>query len=193
MILTDVDGRQALPDFDEAGLLPHLIPTENGPVPRQSPYGCSLAMFRERFGTTPRRRELIDGLTAYRERVTETGLRIALQWVSGSIVERDAEPNDIDVVSFYWPPVGVSDQEAMKRFARTYNDLFEKAVSRRLYGCDPNFVLLTNHPIRMVRSTTYWMSLYSYSKVHGRSRGFVALAGCTGDASPSPEDGDIPE
>lgn len=177
MIITEDVKHLPLPDWDDAGLLPHLIASDEGPTPRQSPYGCGFDTFKDRFGEGHHRRDLVEGLAAYRERIEEIGLTVAFQWVSGSIVERDAEPNDIDMVSFYWPPEGVARKDQMEHFARTYNDVFEKAVCRRFYGCDPNFVLLSNHPMRLVRATSYWLSLYSYSKAHGRSRGFVALSG----------------
>jgi len=176
MTLADEDGSLPLPDFNHEGLLPLSLSNTNGIIARQSPYGCSLTTFRERFGFTDQREKLIDGLERFRSDLTSEGVHIAFQWVSGSFVERDAEPKDLDLVTFYMPPCVVRTPAEMKIFALSKPHLFIKKTCKDRYGCEPNYVLLANNPLALVRATTHWTMLLSYRR-DGLPRGFVALGG----------------
>lgn len=168
--------KRPVPDFLDNGLLP-LLTGEAGEVGRLSPYGCDMTDVRAQFGHTEHRLLLIDGLERYRQDLRTAGFRLAVQWLSGSFVERNAEPSDIDVVNFGMMPRQSSTDN--RDLVEAQRSLFYKNECKSAYSCDPAFVLLTANPLKVAQSTTYGTTLFSYSKQYRLPRGFLALSGNT--------------
>jgi hypothetical protein len=84
-----------------------------GSSPDRSPYRVDLISFIDRFSTTAPRVKILDGLLRFRAWLHNLGILSGFQWVDGSFLE-DIEtiakrpPNDIDVVTFFDMPPGVS-------------------------------------------------------------------------------------
>src|SRR5690606_3212200 len=90
------------------GVLPPVNP-DNPTGPDRSPYQVSLVDLVLRFGTSPKRREILDGLLRFREQLHNLGLVTGFQWLDGSFLEEvelleQRPPHDIDVVTFVEPP-----------------------------------------------------------------------------------------
>jgi hypothetical protein len=177
VLLTDEDGAFDLPAFDENGLLPAVEFDEAGGVFRRGPYGCSTATLRRRFGTSPKRLELIDKLMEYRDALRDSGMRVMFQWVSGPLVERDPEPSSYEVVNFYSPPMHVKSPGEMMRFIQLNHELFVKFFTKPRFGCEPHYVPLTTHPVELIRLVTTSTVLLSHSRPSGLQRGFIVLGG----------------
>lgn len=165
-----------VPQFNEHGLLPTFATTGPERSRHQSPYPCTLEELRREFGNSRRRLELIDGLDRYRADLGKTGLRVAFQWIGGSFVERDSEPNDIDLVNFFYPMRGM-DADLMKEFVLLHGELFHKPDAKLAYGCEPNFVAMISKPSRIVMTTAYWCTLFGVSRSTGLPKGFLVLPG----------------
>ena len=93
-----------IPPFD--GILNVIPPHLGDPKRREdlSPYSCTVEELCDRFATSPKRREILDGFLALRREFFKIGLK-GFQWVDGSFVEdiemhEGRDPDDIDVVTF---------------------------------------------------------------------------------------------
>src|SRR5947209_8232524 len=99
-----------IPPWTTAGVLPP-VEAEAPTSQNRSPYPVSLVEVVTRFGTSPERRRILDGLIRLRAALHGAGLVHGFQWLNGSFVE-DVErvefrvPRDIDVVTFVDPPTG---------------------------------------------------------------------------------------
>ena len=103
-----------IPDWDWNGLIPPIRPgtpeeEETAPFTR-SPYEAELEQLVDRFLVSPERAMLIGGFLDYRAALHQIGITKGFQWVNGSFVEEVEDweenphaPNDIDVVTFYYP------------------------------------------------------------------------------------------
>ena len=104
-----------IPQWDRNRLIPPIrpdTPEEGGTQPfSRSPYEATLEEFVERFIINHDRAVLIQGFLDYRAALHHEGITRGFQWVNGSFVENVEEwqenahtPNDIDVITYYYPP-----------------------------------------------------------------------------------------
>jgi len=135
----------------------------------------SLADVVLRFGTSNERRAILDGLLRYRAALHAAGLKAGFQWVDGSFLEHvevleNRPPNDVDVVTFYHLPVGVT----QAAFAAANTDLLDSAKIKAAYKVDGYITSLGNPADRLVRLASYWYGLSSHRRDH-TSKGFVEI------------------
>ena len=103
------------PQWDRNRLIPPIrpdTPEEGGTQPfSRSPYEATLEEFVERFIINHDRAVLIQDSWTIGPALHHEGITRGFQWVNGSFVENVEEwqenahtPNDIDVITYYYPP-----------------------------------------------------------------------------------------
>lgn len=139
-----------------------------GEEDNHSPWLTDLCELVQRFGTSTRRREVLRGFLRYRRALWEAGIREGFQWVAGSLVERDREPEDVDVVTFSH----VEDGEA---FLLQHGELMDIAHLRREYGVDGYFVDTAESAFFLVDAVAYWHGLFSHQRLSERWKGMLLI------------------
>lgn len=175
----------AIPPWTSDGVLPPI--NASHPVsPMRSPYVVSLTDYVLRFGDTAERRAILEGFLRYRAALHAAGLVQGFQWLDGSFLEHielteGRAPNDIDVVTFYRLPSGVT----QRRLATSLDTLIDPGAVKATFCIDGYLVGLGMEPERLVAHNAYWYSVWS----HRRSqlwKGFVQVdLGGTEDAAAS--------
>lgn len=164
----------AIPAWTADGVLPAVHASQ--PVsPERSPYVVSLTDCVLRFGTTAERRAVLGGLLRYRAELHALGLVSGFQWLDGSFLEHvevteRRPPNDIDVVTFYRLPAGLT-QSAL---AAKAGAALDNAASKVLFSVDGYFAHLGVEPERLARLSAYWYSVWSHRR-NQLWKGFVQV------------------
>lgn len=126
-----------------------------------------------RFGVTPRRRDILDGLLTYRAALRSEGIA-GFQWLDGSFLDfKPTEPNDVDVVSFIDNARAVDVQTRFDRGV-VKSELFVDAYYVDLVLRDDDGALV-HDPIGLVESTHYWFGLFSHSRLR-EWRGLIQVS-----------------
>jgi hypothetical protein len=122
----------------------------------------------QRFASLSGRRWLIEGLLDYRADLAALGFVRGFQWLDGSFAE-DVEaheqrpPNDIDIVTFAFSPVGLTSTQIDQMLAAN-SALFMNAQAKTKYGCDGYVVPLDKSPESLVKRCTYYFALFSHRR-----------------------------
>lgn len=164
-----------IPDWNTQGVLPPNDPVDPAAAER-SPYTVSLTDFVLHFGTTEKRRTILEGLLAFRSALHAAGLDKGFQWMDGSFLEdiekiENRAPADMDVVTYFYLPQG----QTQRSFASAYPDLFNHEDTKTRYHVDAYFVPLDdNPPERLVERSAYWYSLWSHRR-NGQWKGYLQI------------------
>ncbi len=169
----------AIPAWTASGLLPPIDP--NRPTSSErSPYFVSLSELVLRFNTSAERRTVLDGFLRYRSRLHAVGLISGFQWLDGSFFENIEEiegrvPRDIDVVTYYRLPQGISQADVLSRdpsiFPRTKA---ERLAMKDVYNVDAFLVDLGTPPDRLVERSAYWYGVWSHRR-DSRWKGYLSV------------------
>lgn len=163
------------PHFGERMILKHPC----------SPYPVEAAPFARIFGTSVKRRSLLEKLFAFRRDLRTIGIRHGFQWVGGSMVERrETEPSDVDMVTFFVLPDAWKDGTAREEALRSHPDLFDKERARAKYACDAYLIQL-GLKRDMFRHLTLWSSLFGHERDTNLWKGFCELDLATDDEDAS--------
>ncbi len=165
----------AIPAWTAEGVLP-LIHSLQPMAAERSPYVVSLTDYVLRFGDTAERNRVLNGFLRYRAALHNAGVVEGFQWLDGSFLEHiemteGRPPNDIDVVTFYRLPVGVSQAE----LAQKAGALIQHDAVKKEFSVDAYLVHLGMDAERLTRQGAYWYSVWS----HRRNRvwkGFVQVS-----------------
>jgi hypothetical protein len=155
----------AIPDWNAQGVIPPLYSHDSTSAER-SPYRVSLTDLVLRFGTTPQRRTILDGLLRFRAALHQAGLSNGFQWVDGSFLERielveSRDPRDIDVVTFFRLPDGHTQTSLID----AHPGLFDPRETKMRFRVDGYFVdLFSAAPEALIQKATYWYSLWSHRR-----------------------------
>lgn len=159
-----------IPDHNHDGVLPPFLPggspTEPGAM---APYRVELSEFAQRFSDSSERREILEGLVAYRNALRAAGMTSGFQWLDGSFVEdcekiRGRPPKDIDIITFSMRPKALAESGVWREFVQSRPDLFDPDITKKHFKCDAYFVDLGAHPIQIVAHTRYWFGLFSHQR-----------------------------
>ena len=159
-----------IPTYSHDGVLPPFLPGGSPIEPGQvSPYRAGLAEFAQRYAESTERREILEGLVAYRNALRAEGIVSGFQWLDGSFVEdceklRGRPPGDIDIITFSARPDRFADSSEWRAFVRSRPDLFDPDRTKEKYKCDAYFVDLRIHPVQLVAHTRYWFGLFSHQR-----------------------------
>lgn len=171
-----------IPAWNNAGVLPPIVPGTPGNSPERSPYVIELPVLIDRFSTSPERIAILYGLLRFRAALHQAGIVSGFQWLDGSFLEdverlEERSPRDMDVVNFVY--LADLNQEAL---ISQHRALFNPAETKRAYAIDAYFVeiggVLDKNAVRRV---SYWYSMWSHRR-DGSWKGFVQV-----DIDPAPD------
>ena len=160
-----------IPNWNQEGVLPLAL---LGDVPgyalqpeNRSPYRTSLPTLISRFAINSARAGILQGFLEYRAALHAIGIVQGFQWIGGSFTENTPTPNDIDVVTFYYPPVSVAFGE--------YRHLFLDRDTKSRFYVDAYGIQLGSPTRReTVGVIAYWYGLWSHRR-DGLAKGFVEV------------------
>lgn len=170
-----------IPGWNAEGLLPPVDPANPASLNR-SPYPASLTEFVTRFNTSPERMAILSGFLDYRAALHAAGLTGGFQWLNGSFVEhieeghRKRPPRDIDVVTFFQLPSGVSLADLVARVP----DLFPadaaglQALKAR-FKVDAYTIHLAQNAERLVDRSAYWYGMWAHQRDTMTWKGFLQI------------------
>ena len=140
-----------------------------------------------RFGVTDRRNRYLRGLLGLRAELRSLGLTSGFQWIDGSFVEdkeaRGSEPGDIDIVTVFDRPTGLSDHAAWQAHVMPKAALFNPAHCKATYNCEAFYIDLGNNSQNTARQSAFWFGLFSHQRSTYRWKGMVEV-----DLGPDPID-----
>ena len=99
-----------IPVHNHEGVLPPFLPGGSPTEPGEmAPYKTNFSEVVQRYGETPERLAILEGLLAYRAALRGAGIINGFQWLDGSFVEdceknRNRPPTDIDIITFSFRP-----------------------------------------------------------------------------------------
>ncbi|GET40466.1 DUF6932 family protein [Microseira wollei] len=142
-----------IPDFDENGNLPPGV------------HWAEWEEFVDRFGTTPRRLRLIDGLKMAMEQLKSAGCPTI--FIDGSFVTNKQNPGDFDVC---WEDNGV-DINYLKSIAPTlYNFALRRAEQKNKYRGE---IFPSNYPAN--DTGTAYIDFFQFDTRTNTLKGIVAI------------------
>lgn len=167
-----------IPAFNHSHVLP---PFEGDRLSsaRSSPYPVTASGLVQRLADSRERCAILVGLFRYRAALKALGFTRGFQWLDGSFVEdvearEDRPPNDIDVVTFAYPPGGMS-KEQVRQLLADYPELFDHDRCKAGFHCDTSVVNLTTSPEWLVTQTRYWYGLFSHRRGDALWKGMLQL------------------
>jgi len=128
------------------------------------------------FGTSKDRRAILAGLLEYRQELYSLSVLSGFQWLDGSFMENievldNRSPNDVDVVTFFSLPAGVTQADL---FSQAHH-LFHVKTSKARFRVDGYPMILSQameeYNVHMV---AYWYSMWSHTR-KSRWKGFVRV------------------
>jgi hypothetical protein len=165
----------SIPEWNSLGLIPPIKEDEPTSFVR-SPYSADLVSFIKQFATTIERCQIIEGFLNYRIELHKIGIVKGFQWLDGSFLENielngGRSPNDIDVVSFFHSPDGVTQTD----LATKYPTIFAQHEVKKTFKVDAYFYELgkpmTNYDVKII---SYWYSMWSHRR-DNVWKGFVQI------------------
>lgn len=168
-----------IPPFEPNGLLPTYLGNNPGGAIR-SPYEATIVELVSRFHTSDDRKELLQGLIAYRQLIRSDGYEQGYQFINGSFVEdvetiRGQPPADIDLVSFLVRPQKyVVDQNAWETAGKQFwlNEVRGRAANKARFSLDAIAVMLDEADYRKI---TYWHGLFSEQRRTFAPKGYIVV------------------
>lgn len=171
----------AIPPWNADGLLPPADPSSPTSSDR-SPYPVALEDLVLRFTETVHRRSILEGFLDYRAALHVAGLTRGFQWIDGSFVEqveagsRKRSPADIDVVTFFRLPSGMTQEELIAAAEDLFpNDADSRFALKDRYKVDAYAVNLGLASERLVDRAAYWSSLWGHQRETFAWKGFLQV------------------
>jgi len=105
-----------LPDFNIDGVLPPFVGADGpgGHFDDLSPYKVSVLELVQGLSFSEGRKSILRGWLLHRKALRAIGFDVGFQWVDGSFVEKNREPKDIDVVTYFRRPPTMSPTDLAK-------------------------------------------------------------------------------
>jgi hypothetical protein len=167
-----------IPPFGGSGLLPPFVGIDPANSAASSPYRVSVVDVVNRFSTSVERRMILSGLLQFRADLQDFGLISGFQWLDGSFVEnidKVRPPRDIDIVTFFRRPASLQNSPALGAAINLKQHLFNPALAKPKYHCDPYFVDLNMDSEQVVRQTKYWFGLFSHTRSGQEWKGMLEI------------------
>lgn len=165
-----------LPEFGVNCLIPPRYSVDGASLNR-SPYHIDISYFVERFSLTPKRITLLMGLLDYRSKLYNIGIVNGFQWINGSFLEdieklENREPNDIDVITFYFLVDPIDQKSLLDNNANIFNSRYLKEN----YFIDGYYMQLgLPLDLQQTKAIAYWYSMWSHRR-DGQWKGFVQIS-----------------
>lgn len=167
----------AIPAWNNQGVIPPIDINSPAAFPR-SPYVVSLSDVVQRFATTRARVTILQGFLAYRAALQAAGLTQGFQWLDGSFMENKelmlkANPGDIDVMTFFHLPPGVTQGTIAARNPLVFGP--NGKVRKQQFHVDAYLIDLASSPEILVRQSAYWYGLFAHSRRNFIWKGFLQV------------------
>lgn len=140
-----------------------------------SPYSCNSLELCQKFATTKERVEILQGLIAFRYKMTINGITEGFQWLDGSFIENieiteKRPPRDLDLVTFFGG-LSIDEQVAKKG---DFIEFFNPTIAKNNYKLDHYPVDYCFRPDVTVEMTRYWIQLFTHNRL-GVWKGILRL------------------
>lgn len=157
-----------IPSWTISGVLPPYLGDPKYAV-NMAPYPTTLYRVAQRFGYSPKRIEILQGLLKYRQALAAIGIVNGFQWLNGSILEKiesleSRDPNDIDIVTFFRRPIGAKDPIAWGHFTTINRLAFTPSSNKLLFKCDTQYIDLDSSTEDVANLTRFWFGLFSHRR-----------------------------
>lgn len=155
-----------IPAWNALGLLPPVNEAQpTASDASRSPYPVALAEVVQRFAISTERRAILRGWLRYRQALHAVGLVRGFQWLDGSFLEHvevieQRAPQDMDVVTFFHVPAGVTQQALVGADP----GLFQHQSVKRQFALDGYLISLGKQPDRLVSESAYWYGMWSHRR-----------------------------
>jgi hypothetical protein len=166
-----------IPAWNSSAVLPSVRPGQPGHSADRSPYSASFSEVVQRFATSLERIAILRGLLQYRRELARIGISNGFQWLDGSFMEHkeallNAPPNDMDVVTFFTLPTGITDEQSL---LAQNPELFMSDLSKPRFHVDA-YAMVIGNPLEAsdVQQISYWYSMWSHRR-NGLWKGFVQV------------------
>ena len=154
-----------IPPFDpiECILPPHLgDPRDDAQL---SPYRSEIVEVCQRFGTTPRRVEILRGFLGLRARLLGAGVE-GFQWLGGSFLEdvewrEGRDPGDVDVVTTTMSP---ATREEAALVVQSDPTLLDQTSVKQRHQVDHFLLPAYLGPEAFADRAAYWIGLFSHRR-----------------------------
>lgn len=164
------------PAWNAEGLLPPINTAD--PTSRdRSPYSCKLIDLIERFGTSPKRINILQGFMEYRKFLHDLNVREGFHWVNGSFTEdkerlKGSAPKDIDVVTYFRPPPTLT-QSSLS--AEQMGLMFQPTKTKERFRVDGAIMPFGEEStLEFIEENLYWSGLFSHTRT-GQWKGFLRV------------------
>ncbi len=161
-----------IPPWNHQHVLPLVLsPSESLRRDNRAPYRATVLELIDRFAINAERMRILEGFLQYRSALRDKGIHGGFQWIGGSFVE-DVEqielrtPNDIDVVSFFYP---------IDLNPNIYVNLFDVKNTKANFHVDASGIRL-GRPLtpEIVSLVGYWYGMWAHRR-DGSPKGFVEV------------------
>lgn len=166
----------AIPPHTIDGVLPPFIgPDGPGGSPEEmTPYTASAHEVALTYGFSERRRSILVGWLAFRRALRDAGIVSGFQWIDGSFVE-NKEPNDIDVMTFFYRPSILQDAQQRAAWSHTHGFLFNRPLVKERFKVDSFPIDLAGNAEVLVEATRYYGSLFSHRRGDNLWKGMLSV------------------
>ena len=167
-----------IPPWNSSGVVPPIYPGYPGNSPFRAPFQVSLLDFIQRFSNTQRRQKILKGLLEYRNNLHHAGLSKGFQWINGSFVEnveanKNRNPNDIDVVTFFELPPGETEVTLNTKSPHLFDN---KQIKQQFLTDSYCFPLGNDKPISyFIKLSHYWYSMWAHQRDSFAWKGFLEI------------------
>jgi len=153
-----------IPDFDDNSVLPPHRGDPRDPSD-VSPYPCTSLELCQRFSTSPDRREMLENLLTFRERIRSCGITQGYQWLDGSFLEdvetrENRAPNDLDVLTLYWG----YDLDFQRQVFQRFPEFADRNLAKDNFQLDHFPVDIGYSSETTVELVRYWIQLFSHNR-----------------------------
>jgi hypothetical protein len=170
-----------IPLWNAEGLISPIDVT-NPVSANRAPYFVSLVDLVMRFSTSLERTAILRGFLGYRAELHSLGLNTGFQWLDGSFMEsietspRNCPPSDVDVVTFYRLPSGMTQGSLVAAKPELFpSNAVERDALKVRFRVDAFTQDLGTASERLVNRSNYWYSVWAHQRTTFRWKGFLQI------------------
>lgn len=165
-----------IPAFTIDGILPPFTGSAGpGDDPSlMSPYEADALEIAVLFGTSEKRREILNKWLDHRSALRGVGFTAGFQWLDGSFLE-NKEPKDLDIVSFVNFPAGLVTEKDRISFWMNNLGILDRDHVKASYLLDAFFVDLGGSPELLVSLSRYYLQLFSHQRESYLWKGMIQV------------------
>lgn len=166
-----------LPDFNIDGVLPPFVGTDGpgGHLEDLSPYRVGVLEAVRALSLSEPRKTILRGWLLHRRALRAIGFTQGFQWLDGSFVEKDKEPKDIDVVTYFRRPPTAQTSADLAAHLRANLPVFSRAQVKAAFHVDFLFVDLQGTSEAIVNLTRYYTGLFSHRRSDYLWKGMIEV------------------